>query len=207
MEVTLLKQYLSDDFISPLSRETLRLSLWVPLYTEWLDQLAQNRPFAQLDLCNLFHRRIEFPRWATLDLEVNKKLQIRFAEMYSNFITDMVSEDAGPDNYLDRVHPSVYDFFFKEDILLRGDIVFSRHVFVWDWITDLKCAKTIMKAIQKYRSCFDTGEEEIEGQSTLFARCLEVRGQLPASDSDSEDVQGEGGETAEDAQGEGDETR
>ncbi|KAF5317907.1 hypothetical protein D9758_017803 [Tetrapyrgos nigripes] len=45
MEDTLLQQYLSDDFISPLSRETLRLSLWVALYTEWLDQLAQNRPF------------------------------------------------------------------------------------------------------------------------------------------------------------------
>ncbi|KAF5332426.1 hypothetical protein D9758_015112 [Tetrapyrgos nigripes] len=120
-------------------------------------------------------------------LKSTKKLQIRFAEIYSNFITDMVSKDAGPDNYLDRVHPSVYGFFNN----------YYRDVFVWDWITDLKCAKTIMEAIQKYRSCFDTGEEEIEGQSTLFARCLEVRGQLPALDSDSEDVQGEGDETVE----------
>ncbi|KAF5317902.1 hypothetical protein D9758_017795 [Tetrapyrgos nigripes] len=200
MEVTLLKQYLSDDFISPSSRETLRPSLWVALYTEWLDQLAQNRPFAQLDLCNLFHSsRIRFS-WGTTDLEVNEKLQIRFAEIYSNFITDMVSKDAWPDNYLARVHSSVYGFFGKFEFPFG-----HRQVFVWDWITVRECAKTIMEAIQKYRSRFDRGEEEIEGQSTLFARCLEVRGQLPASDSDldsdldsdSEDVQGEGDETAE----------
>ncbi|KAF5369499.1 hypothetical protein D9758_002513 [Tetrapyrgos nigripes] len=189
MEVTLLQRYLSDDLISPLSRETLRPSLRVALYTEWLDQLIQNKPFAQLDLCNIFHRyQIGFPL-VTTDLEVNKKLQIRFAEIYSSFITDMVSEDAGPDNYLDRVHPSVYGFFVE-------------YSHVWDWITDRECAKTIMEAIQKYKSCFDRGEE-IEAQGSLFARCLEVRGQLPASDSDldlylySEDVQGEGDETAE----------
>ncbi|KAF5357635.1 hypothetical protein D9758_007523 [Tetrapyrgos nigripes] len=197
MEATLLQQYLSDGLIPPSSPETLRLSLWVALQTEWLDQLTRNRPFAQLNLCNLLCRdQIEFLRKPTDFIEVNQKLQIRFAEIYSNFIEAMVSEleDAWPDKYLDRVHPSVYGFFAD-----------YRNVFQWDWITDLKCAKTIMEAIQKYRSRFDRGEE-IEGQSSLFARCLEVRGQLPASDSDSEDVQGEGGETAEDAQGEGDET-
>ncbi|KAF5317905.1 hypothetical protein D9758_017805 [Tetrapyrgos nigripes] len=140
--------------------------------------------------------QIRFPS-GTTDLEVNEKLQIRFAEMYSNFITDMVFEDAGPDNYLDRVHPSVYGFFVKIEFSFGR----MQEVFVWDWITDRECAKTIMEAIQKYRSRFGRGEEEIEGQSTLFARCLEVRGQLPASDSDldldSEDVQGEGDETAE----------
>ncbi|KAF5369297.1 hypothetical protein D9758_002702 [Tetrapyrgos nigripes] len=197
MEVTLLPRYLSDELISSLSRETLRLSLWVALYTEWLDQLAQNRPFAQLDLCNLFHMsQIRFPS-GTTDLEVNEKLQIRFAKIYSNFIKAMISEleDAGSDKYLGRVHPSVYGFFAKNDPW-PSRVEPLPDVFVWDWITNRECAKTIMQAIQKYNR-----GEEIEGQSTLFARCLEVRGQLPASDSDldldSEDVQGEGDETAE----------
>ncbi|KAF5369371.1 hypothetical protein D9758_002694 [Tetrapyrgos nigripes] len=185
MEATLLQRYLSDDLISPLSPATLRLSLWVALQTEWLDQLTQNRPFAQLDLCDLFCEwKIRFPR-VPMGSKVNEKLQNRFAEIYSNFIMGMVSEESedGPesDDYLDRVHPSVYNFFANK-----------YDVFQWRWITDLECAEIIMRAIQKYRSRFDRGEE-IEGQSSLFARCQKIHGPLAAS----EDVHGEGNETAE----------
>ncbi|KAF5357634.1 hypothetical protein D9758_007522 [Tetrapyrgos nigripes] len=56
-------------------------TLWVALQIEWLDQLTQNRPFAQLDLCNLFCEwKIRFLR-VPMGSKVNEKLQIRFAEM------------------------------------------------------------------------------------------------------------------------------